>query len=55
MPNFWATYLIDVNDDYTVTLISLREAVGDSGKLVATVVPADHFPFNLEVSGQFPP
>ena len=52
--NFWATYFIDVKDNYTVTLISLVEAVGDSSKPFATVVPGDHFPFNLEDSVQLP-
>ena len=41
------TYLKCVKDKYLVTLVSLVKTVGDYGKLVASVVPANHLALNL--------
>ena len=43
-----------VKDKYMVTLIALVKIVGDYGKPVASVVPADHLAFDLADSGQLP-
>ena len=48
------TYLKCVKDKYLVALVSLVKSVGDYGKPVATVVPANLLGLDLADSGQFP-
>ena len=48
------TYLKCVKDKYLATLVSLVEIVGDYGKLVATVIPANLLGLDLAATSNLP-